>query len=287
MSLLAALLLAASPSFPGVHPAGEEIIGFVRSHVVLEDESLFEIARDHDVGVNAITEANPDLDPFVPGTGALATVPTAWILPEAASPGSVVVNLSELRLYYFSPVDRAGTRWVVTFPLGIGSEGKETPLGNFSVIARRTNPSWHVPPSIRREDPDLPDEVPAGPDNPLGTHALRLSAPGVLIHGTNKPWGVGQKASHGCLRLYPEDIPWLYRLVRVGTPVRVIREPVKVGQHDGHVYVEVHADELVQTDLLAATNRLLGERGLLETTDPEKVAQAVEAKRGFPVDVTR
>ena len=288
VSILAAVLLAASPGgFRGAYPGRDEVIGFVKPHVVAEDESLIEIARDNDLGYNAIVEANPTLDPFVPGTGVVVTVPTVWILPAAASPGAVVVNLSEMRLYYTSAAGPTGTNWVVTFPIGIGSEGTETPLGSFTVIARQRNPVWRVPPSIRKEEPELPPVVPAGPDNPLGTHALRLSAPGVLIHGTNKPWAVGRKASHGCLRVYPEDIPWFYRLVRVDTPVHIVREPVKVGVRDGRIQVEVHDDEDAKVDLLVTANRILGERGLLDQVDPDALAAAIQSRSGIPTDVTR
>jgi len=285
MSILAAVLLAAS-GFRGAYPGGEELIGFAQPHFVAEDESLIEIARDYDLGYNAIVEANRELDPFVPGTGAEVTLPTAWVLPAAAAPGTVLVNLSEMRLYYTSPLDGAGASWVVTFPIGVGDEGTETPLGMFTVVGREADPVWYVPPSIRKEDPDLPASVPAGPDNPLGSHALRLSAHNVLIHGTNRPYAVGRKASHGCLRLYPEDIPWLYRLVKVDTPVRIVREPVKVGVREGRIYVEVHEDEEVKVDLLATATRRLGEKRLLGRVNRDALAAAVQSRSGVPTDVT-
>lgn len=288
MSILAAVLLAAtSGGFRGAYPVTEQVLGFVKTHVVGEDESLIEIARDYDLGYNAIVAANPSLDPFVPGTGAVVTVPTSWIVPAASAPGTVVINLSEMRLYYTAPSDPPGLSWVVTFPIGIGDEGTETPLGGFTVVAREANPVWYVPPSIRREDPELPPSVPPGPDNPLGTHALRLSARNVLIHGTNRPFAVGRKASHGCLRLYPEDIPWVYRLVHVDTPVRIVREPVKVGVREQRIYVEVHDDEEAKVDLPATAQRLLAKRRLLGRVDPDALAAALRARSGVPTDVTR
>ena len=286
--LLAQLVLAASTAvFPGVYPANQDVIGSPQTHQVLPDESLIEIARAYDLGYNAIVEANPDLDPFVPGTGAAVTVPTSWILPKAASPGTVVLNLSEMRLYYFAHQRRDGGDWVMTFPIGIGSEGAETPLGKFEVVAREKNPVWRVPASIQKEDPTLPKEVPAGPENPLGTHALRLSGPFILIHGTNKPFGVGRRASHGCLRLYPEDIPWLFEAVRVGTEVIIVREAVKVGVNDGRVYVEVHADEEAPADYGALARRLLADRGLLNRVSIQKLDAALQRRNGVPVEVTR
>src|SRR5208282_3447448 len=154
---LAALVLAATTGgFPGVYPADVEVIGSAQTHQVVEDESLIEIARDYDLGYNAIAEANPDLDPFIPGTGAVVLVPTSWILPREATPGTVVVNLSEMRLYFFAPRDRHGESWVLTLPIGIGVEGAATPLGRFQVIARERDPVWRVPTSIRKEEPELP-----------------------------------------------------------------------------------------------------------------------------------
>ena len=288
MRLLAAVLLTVTKgAFPGAYSADQEVIGSPQTHQAAEDESLIEIARDYDLGYNAIVAANPSLDPFVPGTGKTVEVPTAWILPRAAVPGALVVNLSEMRLYFFAPPRRNDPGWVLTFPIGIGDEGTETPLGKFQVVAREHNPVWRVPLSIQRERPDTPAQVPPGPDNPLGTHALVLSGPFILIHGTNKPWGVGRRASHGCLRLYPEDIPWLYGLVHVGTDVIIEREPVKVGLHNNRVYVEVHADEEAPADNAVVAKRLLAGRGLLKRVSPSKLEAALQQQSGMPVDVTR
>jgi len=259
-----------------------EVIGAVCFRAVLPDESLIEIARQYDLGFNEIEAANPGLDAFVPTLGATVTIPTAWIMPRAGKPGTLVVNLSEMRLYQFPRAPGAP----MTFPVGVGSEGWTTPLGAFSVIQKQVNPRWYPPASIRREEPDLPAMVPPGPDNPLGTHALRLSKGSILIHGTDKPFGVGRKASHGCLRLYPEDIPLLFERVPVGTQVTIVREPVKVGVRAGRVYVEVHADDDARIDNLAEAKRLLTKRGLLGSADAQKLEAVVREARGFPVDVS-
>jgi L,D-transpeptidase ErfK/SrfK len=187
-----------------------------------------------------------------------------------------------MRLYQF-PRDKGP---VTTFPVGIGSEGWATPVGTFKVIQKQVNPSWYPPASIRREEPDLPAVVPPGPDNPLGTHALRLSKSSILIHGTDRPFGVGRKASHGCLRLYPEDIPVLFAQVPVGMEVRIVREPVKVGVRAGRVYVEVHPDEDAQVDLAAEARKLIAKRGLVGSVDARKLAEELKEPRGYPVDVT-
>ena len=248
---------------------------------VATGESLIEMARQYDLGWNEIEEANPGLDAFVPTPGATVTIPTAWILPRAARPGTLLVNLSEMRLYQFP---RTGPP--MTFPVGVGSEGWTTPVGTFTVIQKQVNPPWYPPASIRKEEPDLPAMVPPGPDNPLGTHALRLSRGSILIHGTDTPFAVGRKASHGCLRLYPEDIPILYERVPVGTRVTIVREPVKVGVRAGRVYVEVHVDDDAKIDNLAEAKRLLRKRGLLGSIDAQKLGAAVRESRGVPVDVS-
>jgi len=271
---------------PDCRPFGdcsaEEVIGAVCSRTVLEGESLIEMAREYDLGYGEIAAANPALDPFVPTPGATVVIPTAWIVPRAAVPGTLLVNLSEMRLYLMPATPGAP----MTFPVGVGSEGWATPLGTFKVIQKQTNPSWYPPASIRRENPELPDVVPPGPDNPLGTHSLRLSKGSILIHGTDKPFGVGRKASHGCLRLYPEDIPHLYERVAVGTRVSIVREPVKVGQRGTRIYVEVHGDDEVRVDYLSEAKRLLARRGLLDRIDAQKLDSAVKELRGVPVDVS-
>jgi L,D-transpeptidase ErfK/SrfK len=263
---------------------GVEMIGAACFRTILPGESLIEIARQYDLGYNEIESANPGLDAFVPTPGANVAIPTAWIVPRAGSSGKgarIVVNLSEMRLYVFP---RTGP--TMTFPVGVGSEGWTTPVGTFSVIQKQVNPPWYPPTSIRKEEPDLPAMVPPGPENPLGTHALRLSRGSILIHGTDKPFGVGRKASHGCLRLYPEDIPVLFERVPVGTQVSIVREPVKVGVRTGRVYVEIHLDEDSKIDLRAEAKRILAKRGLTGSVDPHKLEAAVVETSGVPIDVT-
>lgn len=259
-----------------------EVFGALCERVVLPDESLIEMAREFDVGFNEIEAANPGLDAFVPKVGATVTIPTMWIVPRAAAPGRVVVNLSEMRLYQFPA--KGGP--ITTYPVGIGTEGWTTPVGTFKVVQKQVNPPWYPPASIRKEEPDLPAMVPPGPENPLGTHALRLDRGSILIHGTDKPFGVGRRASHGCLRLYPEDIPVLFEKVRVGAEVRIVREPVKVGVKGGRVLVEVHEDEDAGVDLAKEAKRIVAKRGLAGIVDAGRLAAAVKEARGYPVDVT-
>ena len=281
LELLLSLLLATVPLIDA-DVANEEVLGTVATRIVKDGESLIEIAREHNVGFNAIAAANPGVDAFIPDEGTPVVIPTAWIVPRAAAPGTVVVNVSEMRLYLFP----AAGGVPLSFPVGVGMEGWHTPVGTFSVVGKTANPTWYPPASIRREDPELPAKVPPGPDNPLGTHALRLSRGSILIHGTDRPYGVGRKASHGCIRLYPEDIPRLFELVPVKTRVTIVREPVKVGLRGGRVYVEVHEDPDAEVDLRKEAARLLSKRDLSSRVDARRLESVIEERRGIPVDVS-
>ena len=260
----------------------EAVIGSLKTHKTKPGESLIELARRFGLGFNEITEANPLLDPFVPGDGVTITVPTAWVLPDLPSYDGIVINLSEMRLYYFQRAKKS----VVTFPIGIGSEGKETPEGTFTIVEKTVNPSWYVPQSILKEKPELPRVVPPGPDNPLGSHAMRLSERTVLIHGTNRPYAVGRKASHGCIRMYPEDIPNLFQRVPKNTKVTIIRQPVKVGMAGDRVYIEIHKDKELNMNYFNEAVRLLVKHGVFKLVDKDKMLAAVREKRGVPVDIS-
>jgi L,D-transpeptidase ErfK/SrfK len=273
---------AGAETFP--YSAPDSVEGTVRTYRVRGGESLIEIARKFGLGYNEIREANPLLDPFVPGDGAMVVVPTSWILPDAEPPEGIFINLSELRLYYF--YRQKGERFVETVPIGIGREGNNTPLGNYKIIEKIVKPAWHVPASIRKEKPELPPVVPAGPDNPLGSHALRLSDPTILLHGTNKPWGIGRTVSHGCIRLYPEDIPRLFALVPYGERVTILRQPIKVGLRDDRVYMEVHEDPHAEPTFGEAIN-LLRTKGVIARADIRKMYLTLEKKSGVPTDITK
>lgn len=263
----------------------QTVIGMVETYTVREEESLIEIARDFGLGFNEIADANPRLDPFIPGAGATVVIPSSWILPDVEPYNGIVINLSEMRLYFF--FKRGMSNVVKTYPIGIGDEGTDTPMGVYKVIQKTVRPVWHVPESIRKENPELPRAVPPGPENPLGSHALRLSTGDVLIHGTNKPFGVGRKVSHGCIRLYPEDIPDLYSIVPNGTKVLIIRQPVKVGVRDKKVFIEVHSDEnLIDFNYFSEAVRLLTKKGLLKYVDTSKIYRATEDKSGVPVNIS-
>lgn len=278
--------LFTSPEASETYPYDQHttVIGALKTHTIKGKESLIEAARKYGIGYNEIVDANPKLDAFVPGDGKSVAIPTFWILPELSAYDGIVINLSEMRLYFF-PKKSAGR--VNTFPIGIGSEGNETPVGNFKIIEKITKPSWRVPESIRKERPELPLVVPPGPDNPLGSHALRLSLGSVLIHGTNRPYAVGRKASHGCIRMYPEDIPNLFKLVPKGAKIVIIRQPVKIGMLGDRVYLEVHKDNDAHANYFNEAVRLLIKKDLYKKVDKDKMLVALREKQGFPVDISK
>ena len=256
--------------------------GSVCQVTIMRGDSLVELARTYDIGFNEMVAANPDVDPFIPAEGTTVIIPAAWLLPDVPENEGIVINLAEMRLYLFRS---RNSSTIETFPIGIGDEGWDTPIGSYRIIEKIENPPWHVPESIRALEPELPKVVPPGPDNPLGTHALRLSIGTVLIHGTNRPFGIGRKVSHGCIHLYPEDIKILFRRVKPGTRVTIIRQQVKAALVNGRVLVEVHVDG--KEDLEREALELLERKGLTTKVDLAALQAAVQAGSGMPTDVTR
>ena len=267
--LLAALLgcsLRAGALTLDLPPSGEDVVGETYTVKVQSyEDTLNHYAEANGVGFREVLAANPGVNPWVPGQGKEVLIPTQYILPRGERVG-IVINLAEMRMFYY-PADGKS---VVTFPIGIGREGWQTPIVATSVTKVVKDPVWTPPASIRAEhaamgDP-LPSSVPPGPDNPLGPWALRLAAPGYLIHGSNKELGVGMRVSHGCMRMYNRDVITLAAMVPVGTPVRIINSPVKVGWKAGSMYVEVHealeeqrsihVSEAVVADAIHIANRI-------------------------------
>ena len=210
------------------------------------EDTLYDLARQYGVGSEEITRANPKVDPWLPGAGTPIVIPGRRILPPGPREG-IIVNIAEHRLYYYPKRKVHGHHLVITYPVSIGKMDWKTPLGLTRVIQKIRNPTWYPPESVRLEhqkngDP-LPKLVRPGPDNPLGAFAMRLAVkPGdYLIHGTNNPLAVGMPVTHGCIRMYPEDVAALFPTVPVGTPVRLINDPLKVAFLDGQLWLEVHA----------------------------------------------
>lgn len=247
----AGILSLALPTQP-VHAAifqltspDQQVVGEDHTVTTVYQDTLYDLAHTYGVDSQELIRVNPGIDPWLPGVGKKVVIPGRFILPPGPHEG-IIVNLPEHRLYYFPRARRGKPRVVITYPVSIGKMDWRTPLGLTHVIAKIKNPVWYVPAGVRKEhlqegDP-LPAEVPPGPDNPLGQFALRLAAGGgtYLIHGTNNPIAVGMPVTHGCVRLYPEDVAQLFPLVPVGTPVHIVNDPIKIAWVDGQLLLEAH-----------------------------------------------
>lgn len=245
LPLLGSLLVNASleaREYP-LPPDDVDLIGYLRQALVEEGDTLLDVARRHNIGQEEILLANRKTDRWLPDIASTVLLPTRYILPRAERRG-IVINVPEMRLYYYPPDYLGRHSMVVTHPISVGRMDWTTPLGLTRIAAKVEDPSWHPPESIRIEAAErgetLPKVIPPGPDNPLGRFAMRLAVPGYLIHSTNKPYGVGMRVTHGCVRMYPEDIEPLFREIPVNTPVQIVDQPVKLGWLADSLYIEVH-----------------------------------------------
>jgi L,D-transpeptidase ErfK/SrfK len=220
---------------------GQSVVGVVQIVTAGKDDTLTDLARRFNVGYEEMLRANPKVDPWLPGEGHEIVVPTQFILPNAPYTG-VVINIAAMRIYYFPRVKPGERVVVLTHPIGIGKVGWRTPEGVTKIVRRQKDPTWRVPVSVLKEHhdngEDLDPVIGPGPDNPLGKYAFYLQWPSYLIHGTNKPAGVGLRSSHGCIRLYPEDIEQFFNMVPVGTEVRVVNQPFLFGWGNGRLYLQ-------------------------------------------------
>ncbi|MGB5345243.1 MAG: L,D-transpeptidase family protein [Woeseia sp.] len=273
----------------------QSVIGELQVVLIEEGNTFSDLAREYGLGYDELVSANPAVDPWLPPVGTPVLLPTQYVLPAAARRG-IVLNIAAKRLYYFPEVAEGEAQTVMTYPIGIGRVGWETPLGSSKVIAKARDPHWYVPLSVRKEhaeagDP-LPSVVPPGPDNPLGRHVLKLDMPGYLIHGTNQPYGVGMRVSHGCVRLYPENIESLYELIALGEVVAIVNQPHLLGLRDDQLFFESHPvleDHSVDTEQhLAALIDSVSHSGLTQLPKAELGARlhaVASAARGVPVRV--
>ena len=256
-----------------------------------EGDTLLDIARHFGLGYQHIVEANPAVDIWVPEPGTRVILPLQFILPDAKRAG-IVINLATMRLFYFQGGKDKDAK-VTTWPIGIGREGRSTPLGAMTVDRKMQHPTWYVPASIRRTheqqgDP-LPAVVPPGPDNPLGDYAFYLSKPSYLVHGTDKPFSIGLRASNGCIRLYPEDIEHAFKEIPVTTPVRIVNQPYLLGWLDGVLYLEAHKPfeevntETEQKNLTEAIQRIA--KQTQRKIDWPKVKETLKLSRGIPTPI--
>ena len=276
-----------------VLPASEHnLVG--ESYIVYpqEEDTLLEIGQRYEMGFEELKWANPNVNTWTPGANTPVIIPSQYVLPSAAREG-IIINLPEMRAFYFPKKANE----VRIYPISAGRMDWKTPLGIHKITAKQSDPAWYPPESIRREHVqdgrgELPKIVPPGEDNPLGRHLLRLDLPGYLLHGTNDPTGIGMRATHGCLRFFPTNIEELYKIVPVGTSVRIINEPVKIGWNGVTLYMEVHPpleeDNLSTEDIVERANKLLQRYKNdenVELVDWEVIRLAVEQMSGLPVDI--
>ena len=271
----------------------QTVVGNSLTHKVRESETFLDISRDYDVGYNELVAANPGIDPWVPNSGAEMIVPAEWVLPAGEFEG-LVVNIPEMRLYYYVPSPRAGgqSSMVITYPVGLGRQDWQTPQGAFRVRGKTKNPAWVIPESIKaeriRDNGSTEDVISGGdPENPLGKFRIELTLPSYAIHGTNKIGGIGMQVSHGCVRMFAEDIEAFFPLVQVGSPGKFVYQPIKLGVRRGRVMVEVHEDiyGVAPWPWLLARD-LVEEMGLERYVDETRLEAAIEASSGIPTDVS-
>jgi len=266
-----------------------EVIGRLGQIRLETGDTLPDIARHFSLGLNGVIAANPGADVWVPDAGERVILPLSFILPDAPHKG-IVINLAAMRLFHYK--GNAESLTVVTYPVGVGTEERPSPLGQMRVDRKMNKPTWHVPTSIARDhlkkgDP-LPATVPPGAQNPLGEYALYLSKQSYLIHGTNKPASVGLRATNGCIRLYPEDVKRLYESTPVKTPVNIVHQPYLLGQRDGVLYMEVHSS--AEDSDTAEFDRIFREIKNIEkasgrTLDWNIVKKVLADARGIPVPI--
>jgi L,D-transpeptidase ErfK/SrfK len=282
-------------------PKKTGVLGEVQVTQSRHEDTLADIARRFDVGYDELIRANPGVDPWLPGEGTRIILPTQWVMPDAPAEG-IVVNVAAMRLFYFPKPKKGEQRVVITYPIGVGKVGWATPIGSTTVVSKRKNPMWTPPDSVRKEhaqkgDP-LPARVPAGPDNPLGAYAMNLGWQSYLIHGTNKPPGVGMRASHGCIRLYPEDIAALFPMIAVGTKVTVVNQPLLYRWQGNTLYVQSYPpvvegeDESVAPPPVVFDDRLANQmwqqtKAHAGAVNWDLVKRVVTQTKGISVPVTK
>jgi L,D-transpeptidase ErfK/SrfK len=275
-----------------------DLIGEMHEYYIWRDsEDMLEVARADELGLMELMAANPGVDPWLPGRNTHLLLPTMHILPDGPRKG-IVINTAELRLYYYDAEDG-----YFSFPLGVGRDGYLTPVGSTKIVRKKEKPSWYLTPSEIRDHPELPPVIPPGEDNPLGDYAMYLGWHSYLIHGTNTPWGIGRRTSRGCIRMYPEDIEWLFHKVPIGTQVTVVDQPVKLGWKDGELYIEVQPstmqiDKMEETShspgppdpipLAEQADRILMKAGEdSERLDWPAIEQALADRQGYPIRITK
>ncbi len=288
-------------------PHDVDIFGQIRMTQASREETLLDIARQYDIGQIEILLANPAVDRWLPQDGAKVILPSRYIIPHVERRG-LVLNLPEMRIYYFPESIKGEKPVVITHPVGIGRMDWVTPLGVSKIVEKKKDPTWIPPKSLQMDriangEQPYPNIVPPGPTNPLGRHAMRLSIGGgsYLIHGTIKPFGVGMRVSAGCVRMYPEDIEALFDKIPVGTQVHVVNQPIKLGWLLDSLFIELHPpleeDEEKYVNYKQMTINAINDFLALKSSkknvtedfeiDQEALRKAVMEKSGIPVSISR
>lgn len=261
------------------------VVGALDTYVVEEGDTLLDVGRHFDLGYNEMTSANPGVDPWMPSPSEVLLIPTEFVLPDAR-PQGVVVNIPEMRLYHFH------NGVLTTYPVGLGRDDWRTPEGSFKIRGKTESPTWVIPESIRaehiRERNDPRTSIAGGdPENPLGMYRLELTLPLYALHGSNMPWGVGMQVSHGCIRLYNEDIAVLFREVQVGSPGEFLYQPVKIGSRGDEVFVEVHPDIYkLRGNLEEVALEIIGRKGWMDRVDRTRLLRAIRDQTGLPTSIS-
>ncbi|MCC7412929.1 MAG: L,D-transpeptidase family protein [Gammaproteobacteria bacterium] len=295
--VLAVALAQTASAFTYLLPdSGDNVVGEPQTVIAVHSDTFSDLGLRFNQGYREMKAANPHADPWLPGEGTPVLVPSHYVLPDAPRHG-IVVNVPEMRLYFY-PKPKAGERAVViTHPISVGRQDWRTPKTETRVVAKTRDPAWYPPESIRKEHAENGDPlarvVPPGPDNPLGRYALRLGLSGYLIHGTNRVYGIGMRVTHGCIRMYPDDIARLFPQVPVGTSVRIVDQPFKVGLSGEQIFLEVHP-HLEEGEADAAdqyrriVDRIIVLAGERRTSINWNALQAVVSeRRGIPLPVGR
>ena len=271
-----------------------KMIGENKTYTVREEDTLLDIARHFDLGFIETFVANPNIDTWIPEIGTEITLPHFKIVPRTKAQEGIVVNLAQMRIYYFKDKDSEP----LTFPIGIGREGLQTPVGQTRIAWKRENPTWSPTKRMLEEKEWLPKVVPSGVNNPLGTHALYLGWSTFLMHGTNKPWAIGRRVSSGCMRMYPKDIKQLFDMVEWNTPVTIVNQPILVAEKDGDLYLEANPTVTQGNDIEMKAmfkpkplndevknviSKAFGD--LAKEVKWDKVAKIMLERRGYPIKI--
>lgn len=268
-------------------------VGNMETITAKYEDTLVQLARDNNLGFVELRAANPSVDPWLPGEGTKIILPKRHIFPDAPHEG-LVINLPEMRIFAFTEKSKPPH----TYPIGVGRVGLRTPSGETTIVRKKTGPNWYPTDRMKEDNPDLPDFIPAGPDNPLGSHALYLGWPEYALHGTNRPFGIGRRVSSGCIRLYPEGIIDLYERVDPGTKVTIVDQPVKAAWIGDTLYMEAHprldqADQIEQNGGIpdykvgqAELDVITGKAGkYVFLLDWPVIRKAIRERAGMPVAI--